>query len=289
MKNVTLYLVLICLLPLAMFAGEQNVANHNGPIHQYVTKNILPVVVAKRKAFDVVLSSSEQTQLAIYRNELKELRQNHPDFMQKSWGNPSENNVSVSNEEARKAFHEQMKEVNAKVRVIAENHKAELDKIMSDLQPQKEVWKNDISNIRANQKENSEKEEANEPSNSHLNYGGWHSRMFNRVSFLLINATETITADNERQADVSEILPASAMPSLDFYPNPSVDQFTINLTAIPEQNKLEIVDIAGSVVFEKDNVMTTETIPCNSLNNGIYFIRLVSNDQILNKKLVINH
>ena len=79
------------------------------------------------------------------------------------------------------------------------------------------------------------------------------------------------------------------MPSLDFYPNPSVDQFTVNLTAIPEQNKLQIVDIAGSVVFEKDNVMTTETIPCNSLNNGIYFIRLVSNDQILNKKLVINH
>jgi hypothetical protein len=287
MKSLKLYLVLICLLPLALIAGEQNVANHNGPVHQYVTKNIMPVVVAKRKAFDVVLSSSEQTQLAIYRNELKELHQSHSELMQKSWGNPSESSASVSNDEARKTFHEQMKEVNAKVRVIAENHKAELDKIMSDLQPQREIWKNDITNIRAKQNENSEKEEST-VSSSHFNYGG-HNRMLNRVNFLLMNSSETITADNERQAEVSEILSASAMPSLDFYPNPSVDQFTINLNAIPEQNMLQITDVTGKVVFEKNNVMTTETIPCNSLNNGIYFVRLISDDQILNKKLVINH
>jgi hypothetical protein len=268
-------------------AGEKNVANHNSPVHQYVLKNVMPLIVAKRKAFDILLSSSEQTQLAIYRNELKDLHQSHPDFLQRSWGNHFESNVAAANDDERKALHEQMNEVHAKIRVIANNHKAELDKIMADLKPQREIWKEDISKIVMEQKGINENDE-HFISSFRSEYGG-PKRILNRIGFLLLNPSESIVADNEKQASVSEILPASTMPSLDFYPNPSTDQVTINLTAMNEQNKLQIVDITGNVVFEKDNVLSTETIPCNSLNNGIYFIRLISNDQLLNKKLVINH
>jgi len=287
MKNVTLYLVLICLLPLALLAGEQNVANHNGLVHQYVMKNIMPVVIEKRKAFDVVLSSSEQTQLAIYRNELSELHQSHPDFMKRHWESPNEGNATSTVDPEREAIHEQMKEVFAKIRVIAENHKEELDKIMTDIKQQREQWKEDISQIRATQKENNEKEEQL-ISYLHSNFGG-HWKMMSRVGFLLLNSPTTITSDNEKTASVSDLLSSSTIASIDFYPNPSADQFTLNVSAFPEQNKLQIIDLTGNVVFEKDNVLTSETIPCTNLNNGIYFVRLQSNDQVLNKKLVINH
>jgi type IX secretion system substrate protein len=296
MKKVILHVMLICLLPLSMMAGEQGGMFKNEAIRQYVSKNIIPVVVEKRKAFDVNLTVSEQNSLVIYRNELKDLGLGmfHQGFMFKNQGASTENNSSALTDEEKQARREQMKELYSKIRVIAENHKAELDKILSDLKPQREKWTEDISQIRATQKaqkgselsDNQEQAVSSEKSSNHNNSWG-HNRMLNRVGFLLMNPTESLNSDNERQAAVSDIIPS--LSAIELYPNPSADQFTLNLASLPEQNKLEITDLTGKIVYEKDNVLSTEIVPCSNLNNGIYIVRLLADDQIVNKKLVVNH
>ena len=285
MKKNILQIVLVCLLPLSMFAGEQRGMFQNEAVHQYVSKYIIPVVVEKRKTFDVNLTVSEQNNLEIYRNELKDLGMNHAGFMFKNQGASTEGNSSAITDEERKARREQIMEIYSKIRVIAENHKTELDKIMNDMKPQREKWIEDISQIKISQKTQEENAESDHSNTNH--YFGGHNRMFSRVGFLLLNPSAVLNSDNERQAVVSEIVPS--LSNIEFYPNPSADQFTLNLSSIPEQNKLQITDLTGNVVFEKDNVLSTEIIPCNNLNNGIYIIHLISGDQIVNKKLVVNH
>jgi thiol:disulfide interchange protein len=294
MKKIILHIALICLLPLSMMAGEQRGMFQNEAVHQYVSKNIIPVVVEKRKAFDVNLTTSEQNSLAIYRNELKDLGMNHQGFMFKNQGASAENNSSALTDEQKQARREQIKEIYSKIRAIAENHKAELDKIINDLKPQREKWSEDISQIRASQKtqeenvssDNQEQTITSEKTSSHNNFRG-HNRMLNRVAFLLMNPSASLNSDNERQAAVSDIVPS--LSAIELYPNPSADQFTLNLSSIPEENKLQITDLTGKVVFEKDNVLSTEIIPCNNLNNGIYIVHLSAGDQVVNKKLVVNH
>jgi len=286
MKKVILHVMLICLLPLSMMAGEQKGMFQNEAIHQYVSKNIIPVVVEKRKAFDVILTVTEQNSLAIYRNELKDLGMNHQGFMVKNQGASAENNSSTLTDEQKQARREQMKELYSKIRVIAENHKAELDKIMSDLKPQREKWMEDIKQIRASQNLEQEETSSSNKTPSHNNFWG-HNRMLNRIGFLLMNPSASVNSDNERQAAVSDIIPS--LSTIELYPNPSADQFTLNLSSIPEENRLQITDLTGKVVFEKDNVQSSEIVPCNNLNNGIYIVHLIAGDQVVNKKLVVNH
>ena len=77
--------------------------------------------------------------------------------------------------------------------------------------------------------------------------------------------------------------------SINFYPNPAHDYITLVFSENLKTNTfIEIYDITGSVVFSTVvNPSTTTGFNVKHINNGVYFIKLKTNNSSLVKKLII--
>jgi subtilisin family serine protease len=86
--------------------------------------------------------------------------------------------------------------------------------------------------------------------------------------------------------------------SLQIFPNPFKKSFNIQflsqLTGIPFNMQIELFDIQGKIVWHKEyselyNELTLHSIEdLESLNNGMYIVRLTANEVVLNKKILKN-
>ncbi len=77
--------------------------------------------------------------------------------------------------------------------------------------------------------------------------------------------------------------------SLNIYPNPSNGIVTIEVSNLKSlQSKVYVYNVLGKVVFEKEMVSNSnQIIDLSELNEGTYFVKLVSANGILNKKINI--
>jgi endonuclease I len=76
--------------------------------------------------------------------------------------------------------------------------------------------------------------------------------------------------------------------SFDVYPNPTSDGKT-NISSNEQINKIEIININGQAIIQIDNLFEREyEIDTSFLKQGIYFLRITSNNKTLQKKLIIN-
>jgi PKD repeat protein len=82
------------------------------------------------------------------------------------------------------------------------------------------------------------------------------------------------------------------LPSeVDMYPNPATNKLTVN--APKGINKIEIVNLLGQTVYSQvvissNTALIEEQIPLYNLENGVYMVRFVSDNNTFAKKLVIN-
>jgi len=69
--------------------------------------------------------------------------------------------------------------------------------------------------------------------------------------------------------------------NLEVYPNPFEEEISINFAELSEVT-LELIDLNGRVLFERYFEVTTDeiSISTSTLNQGMYFLRLQSEDQI---------
>lgn len=70
------------------------------------------------------------------------------------------------------------------------------------------------------------------------------------------------------------------------YPNPANDLVIVK--SIPDNSKVSVTDVTGKIVFRAAAVGEQTSISTADFENGIYFIRIESNGNIANKKLVVN-
>ena len=71
------------------------------------------------------------------------------------------------------------------------------------------------------------------------------------------------------------------------YPNPTSDEFTIELPFDETYFHVAIYDLNGKEVLNQDIAQKTSNISTNELTEGIYLIKLSNNNSIFNKKLLI--
>src|ERR1035437_6715978 len=80
---------------------------------------------------------------------------------------------------------------------------------------------------------------------------------------------------------------------VDVYPNPASDNIKVKLFGdVPRDFQIDLITIAGTVVFTEklsftDIYFLEKVIPVSSLNSGIYFIRIVSGDMVVNRTFKI--
>jgi hypothetical protein len=67
--------------------------------------------------------------------------------------------------------------------------------------------------------------------------------------------------------------------------NPNSGAFQIK--GIPNKASVTLFNISGQMIWQKSNVQSNERIDLDYLPKGIYTISILSNNEMMNKKLII--
>lgn len=160
MKKLSLLLTSALLLSFALTYADgpqtQGQGRHNNQaVQQYVKEHIMPVLREKRALVETELTTAEKDELATDRAALKQLFQQQKEVMQQKPDGVSMREYMHSDEVQAQMhqFHQQMRDIVEKAQAIANNHLPTLDNIHNDLQPSREQWKTDISNLRQAQRQ----------------------------------------------------------------------------------------------------------------------------------------
>jgi hypothetical protein len=78
----------------------------------------------------------------------------------------------------------------------------------------------------------------------------------------------------------------SIEPVISIYPNPASDKVVIELPVFNEVSSVSIFDHTGRIVLQQDCVSSVFEIDISQLANGMYFIRLDINEELMIKKLM---
>lgn len=86
---------------------------------------------------------------------------------------------------------------------------------------------------------------------------------------------------------VQGILKKSA--DFNIIPNPANDKITIDINFIPENTKVEIIDITGKavIIHQLKNKSFTDYIDISDLKKGLYFVKLNIDNHTIVKKLIV--
>jgi hypothetical protein len=73
------------------------------------------------------------------------------------------------------------------------------------------------------------------------------------------------------------------------YPNPANDQLTINLNSNASIEQIQLVDLQGKVVYTEtvNTVDYNKTISTSQFGAGIYFLKVIAANEVVNHKVVI--
>ena len=100
-----------------------------------------------------------------------------------------------------------------------------------------------------------------------------------------LNASSNITFINDCPIVPEAVNEISQNIKMDVYPNPTSDNVNINISQIPEEGKLQLIDITGRILLSQDlNSLTSgNEIELNTkdLSDGIYFIKLNRKNETL--------
>lgn len=72
-----------------------------------------------------------------------------------------------------------------------------------------------------------------------------------------------------------------------FYPNPAIQQLTVEIPDAANYKQLEIANELGQTVYSQQLISGTEIIDISRFKSGIYFINLKSDRGILTRKLIV--
>ncbi|GAA4114032.1 hypothetical protein GCM10022393_13290 [Aquimarina addita] len=87
---------------------------------------------------------------------------------------------------------------------------------------------------------------------------------------------------------VREIHEWNGIGQISMYPNPATDEVVFSIGNNNELLKAEIMDLYGKLVLSTNEKMTNILkVNTSKLSNGIYFIRIYVNKEVVNKKLII--
>ena len=109
---------------------------------------------------------------------------------------------------------------------------------------------------------------------------------YDDISLGLVTFTPVDTVPCFSSAGINT-LPANEM-YLSIYPIPTTTFLNI-ATHLPNNSQFLIKDIMGRTVYPLTTIYSSQTtINISTLNNGIYFLKVMSDDKTINRKIVVN-
>ena len=73
------------------------------------------------------------------------------------------------------------------------------------------------------------------------------------------------------------------------YPNPAKDELNINLKANSAIENIQLIDLQGKIVYNEtvNTVDYAKTISTSEFGSGVYFLKVISNHEVVNHKVIV--
>ncbi len=115
-----------------------------------------------------------------------------------------------------------------------------------------------------------------------------------QVFYLLINDTDanSVTAGVQQAFEISEVsaLTDNILMTVSVYPNPSRHLLNVNFGDEQTRNlQLQLFDSYGKLLRQKQEVSKITTIDMRVYARGVYFLRIVKNNQVLKTFKIIKY
>jgi hypothetical protein len=74
---------------------------------------------------------------------------------------------------------------------------------------------------------------------------------------------------------------------IDVFPNPAKDFIRVHNPNDIAINQIDIYDITGRLIFSEQNLTQHQNIiPLDNLSSGVYFLRILTDKGVVNKKII---
>lgn len=99
-----------------------------------------------------------------------------------------------------------------------------------------------------------------------------------------VNSTVTVNLINVTEVGVNDQLVSSIV----CYPNPSKGVFTVNGFNQFDNCNLEVFTLNGKLIYRKLNVNSQTEVDISEETNGVYMLRVTTDEKVITKKIVLN-
>ena len=286
--SVPILLIIVGFMLCSFNVGQKTIHKDEivSEIKNYVAKQIISVLKPLREELEPELSEIEKNEIDAIRLKLIDLRQARADagidFFE-----IMETEEQFTREQVKviKTTRKQFRKIMMQAWVIADNHEAKIEYLLSQTKDYKDQWKVDIKQIVISKLDNQRKRFLLERKGSRFGQLDF-SEYFMPLVFLFY--------DTENPVFIKSI-PAGDIETMDFtiYPNPAKDQCNIKLDIKKESRiSIRILDKNGlllQTIPEKKYLSGeyVETLAIQNLKAGYYIVELKSGSVEISKTLII--
>ena len=108
--------------------------------------------------------------------------------------------------------------------------------------------------------------------------------------YFKVTATDNqggITSSTPTMVTLYTGIDATAAEKIEIYPNPAHQQFFVSSNSNSPIN-IGVYDLTGKKIIERKNQRSNQSIDISALTNGIYLIRISSENGMVTKKLTVS-
>lgn len=279
----TLALLLVLLLLGPASSASSTLRDDNRParreVRAYIEQNVLPVVRQQRQKLEAQLATSDKAQLAIYRSQLKEIRQRRQALRHSfRTGQPTPQAteptspriaLTEAQQQQREQLRNETRTVMTSVNEMAQRYATNIAQLTQEVQPQKEKWATDIQELLV-------KNTSPEQQKAGHFKGGLHRRagaasLLRPAAFLLLDPKAPTAS------------PTPEAGSAGVYPNPAVATSKLDYTVVKAGPvTIELLDGRGNtlrtVAQEPKQEKGTHTLQVSlgDLAAGTYYYKITT-------------
>lgn len=280
-QTLALLLVLLLLGPASSASSILRDDNRSArrEVRAYIEQNVLPVIRQQRQKLEAQLATSDKAQLAIYRSQLKEIRQRRQALRQSfRAGQPTPQatepaSPGVALTEAQQQQLEQLrsetKAVMTSVSEMAQRYATNIAQLTQEIQPQKEKWATDIQELLVKSASPEQQKVGRFKGGLHHRAGA--ARLLRPAAFLLLDPKAPVAT------------PTPEAGSTGVYPNPAVASSKLDYTvAKAGPVTIELLDGRGNtlrtVAQEPKQEKGPHTLQVNlaDLTAGTYYYKITT-------------
>jgi hypothetical protein len=294
-KSLALVLVLLTTAMAAPARAEQHKDNHpvRREMQAYIDQNVMPVVRQQRQKLEAQLATADKAPLAIYRTQLKEVRQRSQALRQSFRSAPSTDPKTTEPASPRapltEAQQQQLQLLRTETRTImqqvnqmAEKYASNITQVLQEVQPQKEKWATDMQAIVVKDTTPEQQEKLGHFRGGRMHHRVGADRLLRPSAFLLLDPAASTAAPT-----------SSNLSGTSLFPNPAVATNQLEYTvAKAGPVTVELLDGRGNTVrtvaqeAKKEKGTHTLQVDLADLPKGTYYYKITTRTGSETKRFV---